>query len=143
MPAQPSLDLHRFLDEAMGFVQAAEDENRSLAAQLKRAADDQDRIVLEKVAEARQTTFQPGALSGAFAKMVNLGILKKEAAQELTARVQGDPGFILPLMLKMAERLSRSPEEGQGVSDEARGPGGRDIDGWDDMVEGKIPKLKK
>jgi regulator of protease activity HflC (stomatin/prohibitin superfamily) len=144
---QPNEILH-VLDEVVEFVEGAVKSSNvyeaKLAAMAKRMAESeqqQSKVVLEKVAQARADVLNEAAMRQALSKLSGMGVMQKEACARLEAQIKNDPNVVFALMVKVAEHLLSEPGEGVGVQRED--PISNDPDGWDLVGTGKLVPMRR
>ena len=133
-----------FMEEALSSKQADEQRISGLASELKKARDDHERILLEKVAKAKSEAVDPKIVKEALARLQGMGIVTSENSIKLAARFTADPNAAFPMMVKLAEKLLSAPGDGSGIEKESADKSeGKDPDGWDDFAAGRKVQVKR
>jgi hypothetical protein len=116
--------------------------NQELQDQIHSKSADTEKVVLEKVAQAREQMFPPEKVREYVQKLARAGFLTRDP-ETVAAYVNEDPGNLLKVASRVAEISAAAPVTGQGVRD-PRGGGqpksasrtSRELeeDGWLDIV---------
>ena len=144
-----SKDMVTVLDQTIEFMEAALQEKQAsdtriqaLIADLEKVKQDQERVVLEKVADARQKIFDARAMDQALVHLNQLGVISKSGMEKLAARIKADPNSVFPIMIKLADTLLSAPGDGSGVEKESSAAS-EDPDGWGDFISGRPVKVRR
>lgn len=129
-----------FMEEALLAKQADDQRIQELTTSLKKAKAEQERIVLEKVAEARKGIINEGVVKEALARLQSMGILDQSNSVKLASRFIDEPNSVFPMMVKLAEKLLSAPGDGAGIEKEAAASES-DPDGWGAYAEGRPVKV--
>jgi hypothetical protein len=128
-----------FVDSAIQDITRLETEKQGLHAKLA----DTERVILEKVAAAKAAALDPDAINAAVDRLVTLKIIPFELHAKVASQVRKNPNSALSLLTQVAEQLISAPAEGSGVSKEAGTvEDGGDLDGWDDVLQGRVPQIR-
>ena len=128
-----------FVDSAITDITRLETEKQGLHAKLA----DTERVILEKVAAAKAAALDPDAINAAVDRLVTLKIIPFELHAKVASQVRKNPNSALSLLTQVAEQLISAPAEGSGVSKEAGTvEDGGDLDGWDDVLQGRVPQIR-
>jgi len=104
-----------------------------------------ERVYIEKVAAAQKSAaLDPDAINAAVDRLVTLKIIPFELHTKVANQLHKEPRSALTLLTQVAEMLVSAPSEGFGVTKEAGNvEGGGDPDGWDEVLQGRVPQVKQ
>lgn len=133
-----SLDL---ADKAIAAKAAADQRIAQLESELAQLRTTHERVLLEKVAAAKASPLDPVAMQRTLEHMQRINLISGDDAVKLAARIQDNPNFVFPLMVKIAEQLIPAPQEGAGfdagAGDAEPGITHNDPDGWSAFLKYK------
>mgnify|MGYP001614529222 CR=1 FL=1 len=133
-----------FMEEALQSDQTHQSKIAELRANLEQAKTDQQRVVLEKVAEAKAQVFDRQAMDVALTRLEGLGVIRSAGRAKLARQIESDPNVVFPLLVRVSQELLAAPGDGAGIEKEAAGSGeDEDPDGWDALITGRPVKLKR
>ena len=140
----PVLDqVIEFMESALTEKQADSGRIQELTTALKKAKEEQEKVILEKVAAARQEFFNADKLNTALGKLEGMGIVDEKNREKMAKRIKDDPNSVFLFMVKMAETIMSVPGDGHGVSKASPDTDEDDPDGWKAMAEGRKVELKR
>jgi len=142
----PVLDqMIEFMESALTEKQSDSSKLQELTTNLKKAKEDQEKVILEKVAEAKAEFFNVEQMNQALAKLEGMGIVDEHNREKMARRIKDDPNSVFRFMVKMAESLMSVPGEGKGI-DKHSGENvdsEDDPDGWLAFAEGRRVEIKR
>jgi hypothetical protein len=130
------------LEEALQSKQADDQTISKLTESIQQLKRSQDRVVLEKVAEARRNFLDEGIMGEALVRLQGMRVIDSAISEKLASRFKTDPNTVFPVMVKLAEKLQSAPGDGAGVDKEASSED-EDPDGWKALVEGREVRIKR
>jgi hypothetical protein len=140
----PVLDqVIEFMESALTEKQADSGKIQELATNLKKAKEDQEKVILEKVAVAKSEFFNEDKMNTALAKIEGMGIIDEPNREKMAKRIKDDPNFVFPFMVKMAETIMSIPGEGRGIDKLSNDEIEEDPDGWKAFAEGRRVAVKQ
>ena len=142
----PVLDqVIEFMEEALTVKQADETRINSLTDALKKAKAEQERVILEKVAAAKNAFLDDATMKEALSRLQTMGIITDRGLEKLASRFKADPNSVFPMMVKLAENLLTAPGDGSGIDKDAGASATAEVDpdGWTDFAAGKPVKVKR
>jgi hypothetical protein len=134
-----------FMESALTEKQSDSTKLQELTTNLKKAKEDQDKVILEKVAAAKAEFFNTEKMNQALSKLEGMGIVDETNREKMARRIKDDPNSVFLFMVKMAESLMSVPGEGRGIdkhSVETSDPD-EDPDGWLAFAEGRKVEIKR
>lgn len=140
----PVLDqVIEFMESALNEKQADSTKIQELATSLKKAKEDQEKVILEKVAAAKAEFFNSEKMEQSLQKLEGMGILDSPNREKIARKIKDDPNTVFPLMVKMAEKLMTVPGEGNGIDKVADDSVDGDPDGWQAYAEGRKVEVRR
>ena len=149
-PILPVIDSTiELLEQASIEKKAADQKIAELTESLKKAKQEMEKVVLEKVAAAKAAAkaeiFDDAVVMPELQKLVGLNILSQDGAIKVANRVKSDPNCYASLLVKIAERIMSASDEGHGVDPEPTGQAAtsKDPDGWLAMAKGEKVTVRR
>ena len=121
------------IDALVAQLAAAESAKQELLA--KQA--DADKIILQKVASAKQNIFNQDELQGVMDKLSSLGVIPAGYQSKVANQLQNDPGSALDFISRITDSLVSAPQEGFGIRRSDAQEGQVDPDGWGAYIYGR------
>ena len=134
------------LDQVVGFMEDAlglQESQRVKLAELSQRNQvlEADKVRLEKVASSL-IPLDATQLQQTLIKLAAMGVIDGRYREDLETKFLEDPNVLLPFVIKVAEILRSSSDQGRGISSEDPLPV-NDPDGWGDFLAGRAVKLRR
>lgn len=135
-------------DQVLDFMDAAvadQEASQTKIADLSQKLVESDRLILEKVASAKESAkadfFPPAAVDHTLERLVELHILRSQDCAKIAAEVHAKPSRLLTLLENISESLVFH-KEGMGIPKSTDSAIELDPDGWGDWAAGRTVQLK-